>query len=160
MRAQLHPSLSTLEGEALLERFEWEWARLPIIHNAPVSAVDANESCVTGAKLCDASPIDATIASGFLQNVCIREAIGGPQLQASAGSSTLSRYASSRSPLGFGSQHRSTAAGSTGAHANTSITTRHATTNTANTRITTRHANTRITTLINTRITTPLELVL
>jgi hypothetical protein len=42
LRERLHPSLKQLNltNEELFERFTWEFARLPIIHNAPLSYED------------------------------------------------------------------------------------------------------------------------
>ena len=42
-RSRLDPSLRSLSAEALLERLEWEFSRLAILHNAPVSDQSAAE---------------------------------------------------------------------------------------------------------------------
>ena len=40
VRMHLHQSLQSLSNAELLERFEWEFQRLPIIHNTPVDAAN------------------------------------------------------------------------------------------------------------------------
>jgi hypothetical protein len=89
VRSRLHSSLSSLSNEQLLERFTWEMERLPIFHNAPASDLDFYENCYENvAMLCDDTPVDATVYNGYLQNSCIRETLGGPQLSGGAGTTT------------------------------------------------------------------------
>ena len=72
-RARLDPSLAVMTPEQLLERLDWEMARLPIIHNAPVSDISAGEM----PGLQDDTPLNVTLRNGYLQNVCHRYVFGG-----------------------------------------------------------------------------------
>lgn len=77
LRTRLHPSLRTLSNEALLERFAWEFDHLQLFHNAPTSKRNGEEiSAAENGGHSDDSPVDASIANGYLQNPCHRQAVG------------------------------------------------------------------------------------
>ena len=43
VKSSLDPSLQDLSNAELLERFTWEFQRLPIFHNAPLDAWDVGK---------------------------------------------------------------------------------------------------------------------
>merc|ERR1719410_1213686 len=72
-RPKLHVSLQHLSDEELLERLDWEFRRLPIIHNAPLG--DGDASWFTRAFQ-DDTGLDITLQNGYLQNPCQRGVFG------------------------------------------------------------------------------------
>jgi hypothetical protein len=74
VRSRLHESLQHLTDEELLERFTWEFERLPIFHNGPSTALDLEEATIH-----DDSAMNVSVRDGYLQNPCIREVLGGNQ---------------------------------------------------------------------------------
>jgi len=75
VRSRLHKSLQHLTDDELLERFTWEFERLPIFHNAPSTQLDLYESGIH-----DDSDVDVSVRDGYLQNPCIREVLGGNEM--------------------------------------------------------------------------------
>jgi len=75
VRSRLMPLLQNLSNSQLMERFTWEFQHLPIFHNSPTSNWEATESFLR-----DDTPINLTVFDRYLQNTCIRETLGGPQM--------------------------------------------------------------------------------
>jgi hypothetical protein len=83
LRSRLDKSLAGLSNEELLARFTWEFERLPILHNAPVSALDA--STIPQIVANDDTPLNLTLEGGYLQNPCHRFALGEGETLGSVG---------------------------------------------------------------------------
>ena len=83
VRTHLHPSLQTLSNADLLARFEWEYSRLPIIHNAPVDA--ANVADLIYMQSIDDTTLNLTLENGFIQNTCQRTVDGASREPAAVG---------------------------------------------------------------------------
>ena len=71
VRSKLHESLQHLTDDELLERFIWEFERVPIFHNAPSSGLDLEEASVHYD-----SAISVSVRDEYPQNPCIREVLG------------------------------------------------------------------------------------
>jgi hypothetical protein len=76
LRSRLDPSIQKLKltNEQLLERFAWEFERLPIMHNAPLNELDATEIPPIIAQ--DDTRLDVSLGNGFIQNPCQRFLVG------------------------------------------------------------------------------------
>ena len=74
VRSRLHASLQHYSNEQLLAMFSWEFERLPLFHNAPLDSFGATLFAVQ-----DDTPLNVTLDNGYLQNVCQRYVLGGPE---------------------------------------------------------------------------------
>jgi hypothetical protein len=79
VRSNLDPSLQSLKSEELLERFQWEFARIQVFHNQPVDALDEAQIAAQPNGLKDDTNLNITLQNGWIQNPCQRWALGGPQ---------------------------------------------------------------------------------
>ena len=99
-RSRLDPLLAAMTPQQLLERLDWEMARLPIVHVAPVSDISAGE--MPGLE--DDTPLNVTLRNGYVQNVCHRYVFGGakpPESKLRAITNYANGAAGSNSPLGI-----------------------------------------------------------
>eukprot|EP01052_Picozoa_sp_SAG31_P050286 SAG31_NODE_11406_length_1034_cov_1.519786_2_plen_170_part_00 len=78
VRSNLDPSLQRYSNTQLADAFEWEFARLPIFHNAPLDGADADYVCEhTDGLIVDDTPLTASLFNGNLQQPCQRFVLGG-----------------------------------------------------------------------------------
>ena len=65
VRTRLDPSLQHLTTAELMDRFAWEFPRLPLLHNAPIDNADAERLVFMPAL--DDTILNLTLSNGFLQ---------------------------------------------------------------------------------------------
>ena len=75
LRGRLPNSLKNISNEELFNRFDWEFRRLSIIHNAPLDEEEVNAQKI----ISDDTILNITLNNGYIQNPCHRLVTGGPE---------------------------------------------------------------------------------
>jgi len=73
IKPSLHAPYASYSSATLLAMLEWEYARLPIQHNAPLDDNDRGGDTT----LCDDTTLLIQLTNGYIQNVCQRWVLGG-----------------------------------------------------------------------------------